>query len=85
MKHKISDSLRLPSDLIRGDMLVSVTGRHEIFVENYKGIIEYTDCRIMLSGKSGSVLLLGKGLSVVYYTGDEMKVEGTLDNICFLE
>ena len=40
MKHKISDSLRLPSDLTRGDMLVSVTGRHEIFVENYKGIIE---------------------------------------------
>lgn len=54
-------------------------------MENYNGIIEYTDCRIMLSGKSGSVLLLGKGLSVVYYTGDEMKVEGTLDNICFLE
>ena len=77
--------IRDSSDLTRGDMLVSVTGRHEIFVENYKGIIEYTDCRIMLSGKSGSVLLLGKGLSVVYYTGDEMKVEGTLDNICFLE
>lgn len=85
MKHGISDSLRLPSDLTRGDILVSVTGRHEVFVENYKGIIEYTDCRIMLSGKSGSVLLEGKELSVVYYTGDEMKVEGTLDNICFLE
>ena len=85
MKHGISDSLRLPYDLTRGDILVSVTGRHEVFVENDKGIIEYTDCRIMLSGKSGSVLLEGKGLSVVYYTGDEMKVEGTLDNICFLE
>ena len=36
-KEQISDTLRLPKDLAKGEALVSITGQEEAFIENYKG------------------------------------------------
>ena len=38
-KEQISDTLRLPKDLAKGEALVSITGQEEAFIENYKGIL----------------------------------------------
>lgn len=85
MKHRLSDSLKLPADLSHGDILISITGLKEVFIENYKGIVEYTDTNILLASKNGQVALAGKRLTITYYTNDEMKIEGTLDSIKFLD
>ena len=38
----IVESLKLPKDTMLGASIVTVTGNAEAFIENYKGIIEYT-------------------------------------------
>jgi len=84
MKHSISHRLKLPSDLTRGDMILNITGDGEVFIENYKGIVEYTDTNVLVSGKRYQILLTGKCLAVTYYTDDEMRIEGRFENIKFL-
>ena len=84
MKHRLSENLKLPTDLTRGDILISITGMREVFIENYKGIVEYTDTDILLASKNGQVAFSGKHLTITYYTNDEMKIEGTFDSIKFL-
>ena len=84
MKHRLSENLKLPTDLTRGDILISITGMREVFIENYKGIVEYTDTYILLASKNGQVAFSGKHLTITYYTNDEMKIEGTFDSIKFL-
>lgn len=42
-KEKIINSLELPKDLMLGAAIVTATGRHEVLISNYKGILEYED------------------------------------------
>ena len=42
IKEGLVESLELPKDLVYGAVLVSITGRQEILIENYRGILEYT-------------------------------------------
>ena len=40
VKSNIIESLELPKDLIYGAVIVTVTGKNEVLIENYKGILE---------------------------------------------
>ena len=83
-KNHISDTLKLPKDLSKGEALIGLTGREEVFVENYKGILECTSEVVMIATGRCRVRIIGKNLKVSYYTNDEMKIEGFLQQIVFL-
>lgn len=81
MTGRVTDQLKLPKDLMLGEAIVTVTGRSDITVENYRGILEYGPEVIRLSLKHGQIRLSGKGLSIDYYTSDDMKISGMIDRI----
>ena len=72
------DSLKLPKDLLLGASIVTLTGNHEAWIENYKGIIEYCDTFIFLQGKTCQICISGKNLSIDYYTNEDMKISGCI-------
>ena len=67
-----------------GASIVTVTGNSEAFVENYRGIIEYTSQVILLQRKTCRIEICGKRLSIVYYTNEDMKISGWIDQIRYL-
>lgn len=75
---------QVPEDLLEGAMLLHITGRQEAYIENYKGILEYTDTRILLFGKQGKLEITGKRLVIGFYTAEEMKVTGYIEHITYL-
>lgn len=77
----VAAQMQIPKDLSEGAVLLSVTGKEEIFIENYKSILEYTDQRVLLQTKSGKLEVKGKNLHIVYYTYGEMRIEGVLESI----
>lgn len=79
----LAQSLHMPEELMQGDSIISLTGRHKAWIENYKGIIEYNDCRIFLQLKNGKVLFSGKQMHIDFYTCDEMQISGMIEEICF--
>lgn len=83
-KNHISDTLKLPKDLAKGEALIGLTGREEVYIENYKGILECTPEAVMIATGKCRVRIVGKNLKVDYYTDDEMKIEGFLQQILFL-
>ena len=60
-------------------------GRNEICIENYRGILEYTDLLIRVQTKSGQIRLSGKNLQIEYYTNDEMKITGRIVQLEFTD
>lgn len=84
MKKKvIVEALKLPKDICLGAMKVSMTGNEEVWIENYRGILEYTDKRILLQGKTCQVCFEGYGLSIDYYTNEDMKISGCICSVRF--
>ena len=72
------ESLQLPKDIMLGALKVNLTGNREAWIENYKGILEYTSCRILLQGKNCQVCFEGNRLSIDYYTNEDMKISGSI-------
>ena len=83
VKSKIAEKLNIPQDISDGLPIVTVTGKNEIYVENYKGIIEYGKCCIKIQTKVCRVTFSGKNLDIVYYTNVDMKITGEIESICY--
>lgn len=81
IKNRVSDAVNIPKDVILGVPLVRVVGQEDFYIENYRGILEYTDTLIRVQTKIGQIHLLGKSLEIIYYTNDEMKVSGHIDKL----
>ena len=83
-KELMIESLKLPKDSMLGASIITVTGNTDVFVENYKGILEYSNELILLQGKKCKIELKGKRLNIVYYTNEDMKICGCIDSVRFL-
>ena len=80
----MTDAAKMPKDVMLGVPIVTLTGRFEVNVENYRGIIEYTDTLIRIKSKNGQIKITGKQLQIAYYTNDEMKITGHVDKVEYL-
>ena len=83
-KELIVESLRLPKDTMLGAAIVTITGNREAFIENYKGILEYTTESIVLKGKNAKICFEGSSLSIDYYTNEDMKISGKIDTLRYI-
>lgn len=83
-KESLVESLKLPKDIIMGALKVTLTGSHEAWIENYRGILEYTENQILLQGKTCQVCFEGSRLSIDYYTNEDMKISGCIACVRYL-
>ena len=76
LKNKITSVTGMP------DEVINILGYHTLYIENYRGILEYTSCLIRIQTKQAQIRVVGKKLKIEYYTNIEMKITG---DICSIE
>lgn len=82
-KRTVVSALGLPRDVILGDPLISFVGQCQVNIENYRSILIYTDELIKIQARTSRILVHGRGLSIEYYTADEMKITGKIHSLEF--
>ncbi len=80
-KEEMTDALNLPKDLMLGAVIITITGKHEAYVENYMSLIEYTEELIRIQTKTCKLEIRGLQLDISYYTNDEMKITGEIQEV----
>ncbi len=80
-KEEMTDALNLPKDLMLGAVIITITGKHEAYVENYMSLIEYTEELIRIQTKTCKLEIRGVHLYISYYTNDEMKITGEIQEV----
>lgn len=83
-KAQLVEALQLPKDVCLGALRVTMMGSCEAWIENYRGILEYTEVRILLQGKNCQVCFEGSRLSIDYYTNEDMKISGHIRCVSYL-
>lgn len=74
--------LDIPADAIGKIAKITITGRGEVFLEEHRGLCEYTSEKIVVKmDKKTKMSVCGQELSLIGMTSSEMRIEGIIDKI----
>lgn len=80
---RVSKFLEIPRELISDVPKITITGFDEIFIENFKGILEYEDFFARISTGIGIININGFNLKLNQMTDTDILVSGKIENIDF--
>jgi sporulation protein YqfC len=81
----MADLLEIPKDLVLDIPKITLVGRGELYLENHRGIIEYSSQRLRINLSRGFLEILGDQLEIKALLPDEMKIEGNISTCRFVD
>lgn len=78
---RVASAMEIPADIAGHATLVELTGQNAVRVENYLGILEYTQDRLFLQCRDCRLEILGSHLVVEAYTKQEMTLSGRIEQV----
>ncbi|HHW61346.1 MAG TPA: sporulation protein YqfC [Syntrophomonadaceae bacterium] len=79
----LAEFLEIPKDLVLDIPKITLIGRNEFYLENHKGIIEYTSQRLRINLSRGFVEILGDQLEIRALYPEELYIAGQISGIRF--
>ena len=76
--------MELPKESILNLPLITILGREELFIENYKGIIEYSDETVRISTGIGVLKIEGRGLFLKSILPESITLMGTFTAVQYI-
>lgn len=73
---KFADYLDMPKDLLSNCSKITSYNDNQVIVENYKGILEYTDDKIRIKTPGRILCLNGEKLFINAITESDILIEG---------
>ena len=77
--------LSMPDEISSNRPKITIVGFEQVFIENYKGILEYQDYFVRLNTYIGIININGFNLKLEQMTDEDIKVTGKIDSIDFEE
>ncbi|MCD5407413.1 MAG: sporulation protein YqfC [Desulfotomaculum sp.] len=81
IKKQMVNLLEIPSDIMLDLPKVVVVGNLQVFIENHRGIIEYTSELIRIIVEDGEINISGENLSIRNIMVDELIIEGKIKSL----
>ena len=81
----MADLLDIPKDLVLDIPKITLIGKNELFLENHRGIIEYSSQRMRINLSRGFLEILGNQLEIKALLPDEIKIEGDINSCRFFD
>lgn len=84
LKSNISGALDLPKEIILDIPLITILGNEQIDIENFKGILEYSEEKVRLNTSIGILKIEGKDIYIKEMSCEKVLVIGKLHKIEFI-
>ncbi|KNF09349.1 sporulation protein YqfC [Gottschalkia purinilytica] len=85
IKETVSEMLELPKDIMLDLPKVTMVGNLQVYIENHKGIIEYSKQRIRINTNNGVLRILGNDMFIRTILTEEIIIIGEIYTIEFTE
>jgi len=83
VKEKMANTLSLPKEIALDFPILTATGRGEVSIENHKSLLEFTDARICIRTKDGTITIEGERLILRQVTSENLLIDGRISGILF--
>ncbi|MBE7052874.1 MAG: sporulation protein [Ruminococcaceae bacterium] len=80
-KKAVKSITGLPSEIILNTPKMTVEADEKIRIENFKGLVEYTDKFICINTNTFTIKIEGELLNIGYMTKEEICILGSIKNI----
>lgn len=80
---KVNHTIQASQDYVLGEVNLRMVGKKQVFVENYKYIMDYSECVVRLQCRNCRLKILGKRLVIEYFSKEDMLVKGNIQSITF--
>ncbi|MHB8158555.1 MAG: sporulation protein YqfC [Desulfocucumaceae bacterium] len=84
LKRQMSDVLEIPSDIMLDLPKMVMVGDIQLFIENHRGIIEYSRESIRINVGDYEVAVVGEDLLLRNILPDEICLEGRIKSVNFI-
>lgn len=84
VREKLADAVDISKEVMLDVVLVSIIGDRELTLENYKGILEYTDTCIRIKAKPKTVKITGCDLELKNITQELLYITGKINCFSFV-
>ena len=84
IKEKLTEKSGLPKEIVLNYPKITLIGENELDVENYKGIIEYSQDKIRLNTFLYVLKIEGENLELKYVTDECIAIKGKITAILML-
>lgn len=83
LKEKVTEVLELPKEIVLNIPRFTMLGNSDLVIENFKGVIEYSDSRIRVNSGIGIVKITGSSLIIREITSEDIMVSGDITSVEF--
>lgn len=80
-KNKFNQILDMPRELDNTEPKITMISFDEMFIENYKGILEYEEFFIKVATEIGTININGYKLTLEQITEDDIGIKGIIKSI----
>lgn len=84
LKRQMSDVLEIPTDIIMDLPKIVLVGDLQLFIENHRGIVEYTTESVRINVGDYEVAVSGEDLLLRNILPDEICLEGRIKSVQFI-
>lgn len=83
-KKQLSDFLEVPGDVALDLPKITLVGNIRVFIENHRGIVEYTPEKIRIGAGNKEIGILGEQMIIRSIFPDEICIDGKIESIVFI-
>lgn len=77
----VADTFELPKEILLDLPRVNLVGNIQLYVENHRGVVEYTDKTVRISISGGELVIQGENLQIKNIFSGEIFIEGTIHRL----
>lgn len=81
MGQRFSDLLDLPADVVLACPKVTVTGTRHLMIENYRGLMEYSQEAIRVQTSQQLISVTGRSMEICAITDTDILIEGVIESV----
>jgi len=78
VQQKLASVLDIPGDIVMDLPKMTIIGNIQLYIENHRGIIEYSSDTIRISVSFGEIEITGENLTIRTITRDEIHLDGVI-------
>jgi len=81
LMHEFANILEIPEDIFLNMPKITFIGSIQVYIENHRGVIEYTSEKLRVAVTGGEIEILGEDLVLKNILPDELLLEGKIKSM----